>query len=267
MPRRPSILALVPTLAALLLSLAAVAPVAAKEGMEARLDAPLSVASPGGSTMHVGWTVFIMSEGEEVPVYGSPVFIRLLPRGEGEPSIEFGTERPSGSGHYFADIVVPPSGIGMVEVGMRGSQCVSGVCSTSDMVFHVTGDTLATAGTPGAVVGARPPPPPLPPRPRPPRSLQPHRPRPRPRRRRRPPRRRTRPSDRGARRRDRAHRGAGRDRDLGRPASTAAVGDGDQPLLTVPGDHPAAARAAAPARAIRRLSRGAPRRPPRGSGR
>jgi MYXO-CTERM domain-containing protein len=155
MSRRAPTWALFLTMAAML-SLAAVTPVAAKEGMEARLDAPLSIGSVPGSTMHVGWTVFIMSEGKEVPVYGSPVFIRLLPRAEGEPTIAFGTERPNGSGHYLADIVVPPSGIGIVEIGMRGEQCEAGMCSTSDMVFHVTGDPLAAAGTPGAVVGVLP---------------------------------------------------------------------------------------------------------------
>lgn len=128
-------------------------PVAAKEGFEARLDAPLSTDSPSGSTLTVGWTVFTMVDGEDVPMVGSPVFIRLLPRGGGEPVTEFGTEEPSGSGHYVTDIVVPESGVGIVEIGLRGEMCEAGVCSTSDILFHLSGDTLVAGDVPGAVTG------------------------------------------------------------------------------------------------------------------
>jgi hypothetical protein len=139
------------------LAAVAVGPAAAKEGFEARLDAPISIGSVPGSTLSLGWTVFTMVDDEKLPMFGSPVFIRLLPRGGGNPVTEFGTERPGGSGHYLADIVVPPSGVGMVEIGLRGEQCEAGVCWTSDMRFKVTGEILASPGTPGAVLGVLPP--------------------------------------------------------------------------------------------------------------
>ena len=147
MTRRP----VAATLLLLATMLGVVVPVAAKELGEARLDAPISIDAEPGSTITVGWTVSTMVDGEAQPIVGSPVFIRLTEDG-GPGSIAFGTETPAWSGHYVADVVVPDGGISIVEIGLRGESCENGVCQTSDMTFHLTGDVLVgAAAAPGAV--------------------------------------------------------------------------------------------------------------------
>ena len=86
---------------------------------------------------------------------GTPVFIRLLPRGGGEPVIDFGTERPSGSGHYVAESWSRRAGSAIVEIGLRGEMCEAGVCTTSDILFHLNGETLVAGDVAGAVTGVR----------------------------------------------------------------------------------------------------------------
>ncbi len=153
LPARPILRHLVLALAVVALAAVTVVPVAAKGGFEARLDAPISIDSAPGSTLSVGWSVFTVVDGNEVPMYGTPVMIRLLPRGGGEPVMVFGTERPSGTGHYLADILVPAGGIRGIEIGLRGEMCESGVCTASDMLFHLTGEALVSGDVAGAVVG------------------------------------------------------------------------------------------------------------------
>ena len=150
-------LALTPRSAAVALGVAwllmAVAgPVAAKEGFEARLDTPVSLDAEPGLSIEIGWRVGRTQDGQVTPMIGSPVFVRLVPpAGQGEAAIAFGTERPSGSGHYVATVVVPAGGIAAVEVGLRGESCASGgSCTTSDMLFPLTDDALVTYGGIGA---------------------------------------------------------------------------------------------------------------------
>ena len=64
---------------------AAVAPVAAKEGIEARLDAPIRRhARPARRSTSAGRS-FIDGDGDEAPMHGMPVFVRLLPRAAASP--------------------------------------------------------------------------------------------------------------------------------------------------------------------------------------
>lgn len=139
-----------------LLALAAVAtgPVLAKEGAEAQLDAPLSLATPSGTTIEVGWSVFIVEPSGRHPVEGSPVFIRLVPPGGGEPAEVLGRERPAGSGHYVASIVVPAGGIAKVIVGLRGEMCDASGCTRSDILFPLNDDALVR-GAPATVPSVR----------------------------------------------------------------------------------------------------------------
>lgn len=128
----------------LLLAIAALAgPAAAKEGAEAWFDTPIDLGAEPGSAIDVGWSVVVVAGEERSPMIGSPVFIRLVPpAGSGEAVTEFGTERPSGSGHYVASIIVPAGGIAGIEVGLRGSACTNGACETTDILFTLTGDAL-----------------------------------------------------------------------------------------------------------------------------
>jgi hypothetical protein len=117
-----------------LLALAAAVPVFAKEGMEARLDAPIARDTPPGTELLVGMTV-TYAEGSEVhPVEGSPIYLRLTGPG-GDSSVNLG--RQGKSGHYTMRITVPAGGIASVEVGIRG---------TSDLAITVVGEPLMAGG-------------------------------------------------------------------------------------------------------------------------
>jgi hypothetical protein len=135
--------------------LAVVGPVAAKEGFEAQLDTPVSLGAAPGSSIEIGWRVARIQDGQVTPMIGSPVFVRLVPpAGKGESVTAFGTERPSGSGHYVATVIVPEGGIAAIEVGLRGQSCVDdGSCATSDVLFPLTDDALVTNGGIGASSG------------------------------------------------------------------------------------------------------------------
>jgi hypothetical protein len=118
---------------ALLLSLAGAA--GAKEGGQARLDAPIPPDAEPGSTIEIGWRVWVVEEGTEQPVIGSPLFVRLTSRDGSETVEASGHESPSGSGHYVASVTVPQGGVSVVMIGMRGTSCVDGQCARSDMEF------------------------------------------------------------------------------------------------------------------------------------
>lgn len=135
--------------------LAVVGPVAAKEGFEAQLDTPVSLDAVPGASIEIGWRVARIQDGQVTPMIGSPVFIRLVPpAGRGPAITAFGTERPSGSGHYVATVIVPEGGIAAIEVGLRGQSCVAGEpCATSDVLFPLTDDALVTNAGIGASSG------------------------------------------------------------------------------------------------------------------
>lgn len=149
------------TLLALLavLALAAV-PAMAKEGFEAQLDAPLSLDTSPGTTIEVGFRVARIDASGSHPMVGSPVVVRLVPPGGGQPVEASGAERPSGSGHYIASITVPEGGIAEVVVGLRSESCDAAGCQRSDVLFPLTDDALvlgvpSTASTAASVgVGA-----------------------------------------------------------------------------------------------------------------
>lgn len=144
------------SVAALILIALLVVPVAAKEDFEARFDAPLSLASAPGSTLHVGWTVFQTVDGREVPISGLPVELRIHSGGNAGTVSARGVETPVGSGHFEATLVVPSGGIGILEMAVPNEQCVDGTCTSWDLPIHLTGDLLVAGTPPGAVVGMLP---------------------------------------------------------------------------------------------------------------
>ena len=133
----------------LLLAALAPAPALAKEGMQARLDAPIPADTPPGTTIEVGWsTVVPDGQGGTVAFSGAPVFIALRSPGASEPaSLVFGDEFPAGSGHFTASIVVPDGGIAWdgVTIGLRGESCQDGACTRNDLAFELVGEVLSTA--------------------------------------------------------------------------------------------------------------------------
>lgn len=148
MTRRSRILVGAAAIAALL-SVSAL-PVLAKEGAIAKLDTAIHRDAEPGSTIDVGWSVFMVTSSGEEPVYGSPIYIKLV-----SPNGTFtemaGTEKPAGSGHYTASIVVPKGGIRDVIVAMVGQTCDElGNCTRADIKFPLTDDVLVS-GAPAPV--------------------------------------------------------------------------------------------------------------------
>lgn len=130
-PRSVAVLAI-----AALAALSLAAPVLAKESdAGARLDAPLAGDTPGGTTLTIGYTAWVGDGAARSPLFGSPVFVRLISP-TGEAVTEFGTEGRDTPGHYVARLVSPARGIARVEVGMRGTRCTDGGdCRTVDEAF------------------------------------------------------------------------------------------------------------------------------------
>ncbi len=124
------------------------APALAKEGAEAKLDTAIPRDAGPGSTIDVGWSVFYDVDGKQEPVYGSPVYIRLVSSDRTTSTEVMGTETPAGSGHYTASIEVPRGGIGEIVVGMIGESCDANGCQRSDMIFPLTDDPLVSGAAP-----------------------------------------------------------------------------------------------------------------------
>jgi hypothetical protein len=112
---------------ALLLTVAA--PAAAKEFLQARLEAPISFQSPPGAELEVAVLVTVPDGVVDHPVDGSPIWLRLIgPNGDiTEAPGKMGT----GPGRYVMRIEVPPGGPRRLEVFMRG---------TGDLPILLSGD-------------------------------------------------------------------------------------------------------------------------------
>ena len=152
MSRRTATLSLLLGISA---SVALALPSLAKEGAEAKLDTAIHRDAAPGSTIAVAWSLFQVVEDKESPFSSSGVYMRL--KGvDGKSSTEVvGTESPIGSGHYKAIIQVPESGIGEVEVGLRGEMCTAADgCSRSDIIFPLTDDSMVTGHAPAAKAAA-----------------------------------------------------------------------------------------------------------------
>jgi hypothetical protein len=119
--------------------LAAAVPSAAlgKEGIEARLDHPMPKDAAAGSTITVGWSLWVRDDaGDWRPFTGNGGFVRLY-------GVDAGSTEASGTedwvGHFFAEVTVPSSGIGRAEIGLAGTACRAGTCWRSDAILPITG--------------------------------------------------------------------------------------------------------------------------------
>lgn len=107
-----------PLLALTLLTLL-VAPVAAKQWLEARFDAPIAMDTPGGTEILVGITVTAPAEEGINPVVGSPVYLKLTGRyGDTTRAAAAGDRAP---GHYTVRIAIPAGGARDAEIGLHGT--------------------------------------------------------------------------------------------------------------------------------------------------
>lgn len=132
--------AIVSSLLAGLLLAAAVLPVLAKEFMQATLDAPIAMGTPGGTVILVGMTVTV-PDGEVMrPVEGSPIYLKLTGR-DGSFTEASGRvdETP---GHYTMRIAIPEGGARRVEIVIRGTSN----SGTSDLPIMLMADPFTFGG-------------------------------------------------------------------------------------------------------------------------
>jgi hypothetical protein len=122
---------LAPLLALALLTLLAT-PIAAKEWMEARLDAPIAMDTPGGTEILVGIAVTASTGEGMMPVEGSPIYLQLTGRyGDTTRAVASSDRTP---GHYTVRIAIPAGGAREAEIGING---------TTDMPMMLMNDPFA----------------------------------------------------------------------------------------------------------------------------
>ena len=119
------------------LLLVTVAPAAAKEFLQARLEAPISFQSPPGAELDVAVLVTVPDGAVNHPVDGSPIWLRLIgPHGDT-------TEAPgtmgTGPGRYVMRIEVPAGGPRRLEVFMRGTGDLPILLSGDPFTFRAMG--------------------------------------------------------------------------------------------------------------------------------
>jgi hypothetical protein len=106
--------------------------------MQVWLDAPLPDAVQPGDQLEVGATVWDATA-RQIANVGGTIFLRALPADETrEPATA--TAVRDWPGHYRGTVVVPPSGLGRIELGVTGTMCVNDVCSPFDRAFEIAGD-------------------------------------------------------------------------------------------------------------------------------
>ena len=103
-------------LLALTLLLLLVAPVAAKEDLQAVLEAPIAMDTPGGTEVLVGITVTAPTDDGRVPVVGSPIYLKLTGRDGDTTRAAAAADRTEG--HYTVRIAIPAGGAREAEIGL-----------------------------------------------------------------------------------------------------------------------------------------------------
>jgi hypothetical protein len=110
------------------------------------LAQPIPRDAAPGSTISVTFTATVDTATGPSPVYGSPMFVRLIAP-DGTTSEGDGQEQVQGSGTYTADVIVPAGGINSAEFGLRGfSQNTLGNSVREDELFEVHGWLFTTTG-------------------------------------------------------------------------------------------------------------------------
>ena len=110
------------------------------------LAQPIPRDAAPGATISVTFTATVDTATGPSPVYGSPMFVRLIAP-DGTTTEGSGTEKAQGSGTYTAKVVVPAGGIESAEFGMRGESIDSnGNSARSDELFEVNGWLFTTTG-------------------------------------------------------------------------------------------------------------------------
>jgi hypothetical protein len=127
--RQQALLGIVLTVAFVLWSAVAAL---AKEGIVARLDAPLPSNVPAGAVATVGWTITVPGGGSLI---GTATVLRVYSR-DGHSSVDAPAQedRP---GHFVATFRVPTAGIATVGIGIPGQSCDPSGCQPAVAWFTI----------------------------------------------------------------------------------------------------------------------------------
>ena len=118
-----------------LLGVVLASPVAvAKEGIRARLIAPIPRDASEGAKLDVAWTLRTVDGG---PLGASGFFVRVT----GRPGSKWHeADAVDTGGRYMASVVVPPGGIEKVQIGLRGwRQMGNGPMEPAPVFFPIEG--------------------------------------------------------------------------------------------------------------------------------
>jgi hypothetical protein len=105
-------------------------PAAAKEGVRAKLDTPVRLATKPGKALRVAWH---LADAGGRPFGASGIYLRVSRCGHGSLRIR---ARSRGHGGYSARMRVPKGGIRKLAVGLEGVTIVGGHSRRSDAVFQ-----------------------------------------------------------------------------------------------------------------------------------
>jgi hypothetical protein len=118
------------------LVLAAPAPAAAKEGVEATLKTIIPLDAPAGARIPVAWTLAATDEhGKPQPFDAGGIFMRVV-SASGVPGEA--VYASGGRGNYAATIVMPKGGIGDVQIGLVGWRSDENGTRRADAIFPIT---------------------------------------------------------------------------------------------------------------------------------
>ena len=146
-----------PLLALALLTLLAT-PIAAKEWLEARLDAPIAMDTPGGTQILVGIAVTAPTEEGLMPVDGSPIYLELTGRYGDTTRAAASPDRMPG--HYTVRIAIPAGGAREAEIGIHGTTDLPMMLMNDPFQFGpITARTAQLAPSADTTTVVRPPPP------------------------------------------------------------------------------------------------------------
>lgn len=154
-PGRRARCAALPALAALAaLLMVGIAPASAKEALEARLDAPVALGTPGGVTIAIGLTLTVLDGDGPHPVEDARLFVRLVGR---DGSAVVGPARPdAAAGHYTATIRVPEGGPRRLYVSFDGSDDPGIMLVGEVFVAGPISARTAQVAAPGGAAGSSP---------------------------------------------------------------------------------------------------------------
>jgi hypothetical protein len=133
-------------LLALALLVLLAAPVAAKEWLEARLDAPIAMDTPGGTEILVGIAVTAPGDDGMVPVEGSPIYLKLTGRFGDTTRAAAAADRTPG--HYTVRIAVPAGGARAAEIGIHGTSDLPMMIMNEPLTFGPVGARTAQLAPP-----------------------------------------------------------------------------------------------------------------------